>query len=81
MPTTRRTPTLLPLASGAATLAALLCTAASATAQSAPTVDLTASRLAPDGPPIRVRVYVEPLAPDGPPIRVVIGSEPTNPHD
>lgn len=54
---------------------------ASAAGAPAPIVDVTIPRVAPDGPPIRVRVYVaqNPLAPDGPPIRVVFGDGPRTP--
>jgi hypothetical protein len=47
-----------------------------------PVVDLRLP-LAPDGPPIRVRVLLsDRLAPDGPPIRIVVGDElPPAPRD
>lgn len=81
MPIVSRTPTTPAFAVSVAAVAALLYTATPAAAQPAPVADLTVPRLAPDGPPIQIRVYVEPLAPDGPPIRVLIGSDPTNPQD
>lgn len=63
--------TVAALATAALTVPVL--TAAPATAQPAPALDLSIPRRAPDGPPIRIRAYLEPLAPDGPPIRVLIG--------
>lgn len=71
------------MAVGAVTVAASWFAAppASAATTTSPALDLTVPRLAPDGPPIRVRVYVEPLAPDGPPIRILLGDEPGHPSD